>query len=67
MFTLTIHTNLKLSIRILFCQGIINNQLANGLIFIRERVHISLNIEIRELMRLTGGLIILQLWLLTYQ
>ena len=30
MFALTVNTNLKLSTGILFCQGIINNKLANA-------------------------------------
>lgn len=67
MFSLTVHANLKHSVRIFFCQGIINNQLSNRLVFIRKRANISLNIEIRKCMCLPGGLIVLQLRFLTYK
>ena len=67
MLSLTINANLKLTIGILFGQSVIDNKLTDGLIFIRERVHISLNIETRELAHFLRCLIILKVWLLTYQ
>ena len=67
MFALTVNTNLKLSTGILFCQGIINNKLANGLILVGKRFDIPLNIEIRELAHFLRGLIILKLRFLAYQ
>lgn len=67
MLSLTINANLKLTIGILFGQSVIDDKLTDGLIFIRKRVYISLNIEIGELTHFLRCLIILELWFLTYK
>ena len=67
MLSLTINANLKLTIGILLGQSVIDDKLTDGLIFIRKRVYISLNIEVGELTHFLRCLIILELWFLTYQ
>ncbi len=67
MLSLTVHPNLKLAVWVLFRQSIIDNEFTYVFILIGKGFDISLNVEIRECVSLSCGLIILKLWFLAYE